>query len=443
MIRLLSAGVALAISATLIGSLPSFADSSDHVPRPVITHDFPDPSVLQTDHGDYAYSTNSRYNGVLVNIPEATAPALAGPWTAAGVDALPNLPSWVQYDAGDATNDIWAPDVSRLDDGTFVMYYVAHNANGLQCVGAAKSITPAGPFDPVGDQPLLCLRMDYGNIDPAAYTEHGRHYLIYKDNANSAGIPNSIWINQIASDGVTFLGPRSKMLTADPAGNENNVAEGPAIIRHDGQYVLLYSADNWDSTYHMKYAVSDTLTGPYTKQGTFADTGTWAGSVVAPGGGYVVTAPDGTPYLFFHGAIGSPADRGMYVDRLTWPHGVPTLAGAPPLPSGNYTFTALTDGTTTLTAGRDHDWTVTAGPDGAYRIVSTRTHLALSAAGPFLLELPYFGAAGQLWYIDRDFDGYFRISSRVGHQLLTLDGSRLALTPNTDSPNQKWLPNTV
>ncbi|HWC78615.1 MAG TPA: family 43 glycosylhydrolase [Pseudonocardiaceae bacterium] len=421
------------------------ATDSDGAPTPIIIHDFPDPSVLQTPYGDYAYSTNSHYGDSLVNIPEARAPKLTGPWTDTGTDALPVLPNWVTYDPGDGTNDVWAPDVSRLDDGGFIMYYVAHNENGLQCLGAAGSRTPAGPFTPIGPQPLLCNADDHGDIDPATYTLGGRHYLIYKDNANSAGIPNSIWINQVADDGVTFIGGRTKLLTADPAGNENNVAEAPFIIRHNGEYVLLYSADDWNSTYHMKYAVSRTLTGPYTKQGTFTDTETWNGAIVAPGGDYVVvTGPDGTDYLFFHGNVGT--GRGLYVDRLNWPHDVPTPAGAPPLAPGTYQFTALTTGQTLAVPGSGDTWQLTAGPDRGYRIVSRRTGLVLSTVGPdghaLLTQLPFVGLPGQLWNLDRDFAGYYRIRSAATGELLTLGAFSPTLSANDDDPAQKWLPTT-
>lgn len=411
--------------------------SAATVPQPVIVRDFPDPGALLTPAGDYAYSTNSRYSGVELNVPEARAATIAGPWTATGVDALPVLPPWVSLDPGTRTDDVWAPDVSRLDDGDYVMYYAAHDANGLLCVGAAIAADPVGPFQPVA-QPLVCNESDYGDIDPTAFAWGGRHYLIYKDNANSAGRPDSIWITEIAADGVTVLGQRVRMVTADADQNENTVAEAPSLIWHDGEFVLLYSADAWNSTYHMKYAVSRRLLAAYTKQGTFTDTATWGGAIVSPGGEYATVGPDGADVLFFHG--NTSGGRGMFVDRLDWPHGVPHLAGAPPLPDGEYTFTALVNAQPLAIGDSGTAWRLRCRPDGACRITSAATGLALSAAGRLSTAQPFSGGPNQWWYVDRDFNGYFRISAQSTGDLLAIDGTQLALTPNTDDPTQKWLP---
>ena len=70
---------------------------------PVITSNFPDPSILQVNDTWFAYSTNS--GGV--TIPFATSPDLAS-WTVSTADALPDPGSW-------ATGaDVWAPDVIQL-----------------------------------------------------------------------------------------------------------------------------------------------------------------------------------------------------------------------------------------------------------------------------------------------------------------------------------------
>lgn len=84
------------------------------------------------------------------------------------------------------------------------------------------------------------------------------------------------------------------------------------------------------------------------------------------------------------------------------------------------------------------------GPHGSYRVVSSRTGLALTAVGrashQLVIQLPFVGDPSQLWHVDRDFNGYFRISTVATGALLALDGTRPATTLDTDSPAQKWLP---
>lgn len=297
------------------------------VPTLLIDRDFPDPSILSTDMADYAYSTSSRYAGRWINVPVAEADTLTGPWVAAGIDALPTLPAWA---VAGRDGDVWAPDVTERADGVYLMYFAAPEKDGEQCIGAATSPSPTGPFAPVGDRPVLCDPRDHGAIDPMAYTDDGRHYLVYKDEADGTGDASSLWINEVTPSGVDLIGPRSRLLTADVGGDEERIAEAPFLVRHDGRYVLFYSAGRWNATYHVKYAVSDQLTGPYTRQGTILGTDAGRGAVPDPGGEDLVRTACGD-YLFFHGVIGGNGGtvrRGLFATRLDWAHGVPVPTAA-------------------------------------------------------------------------------------------------------------------
>jgi beta-xylosidase len=71
---------------------------------PVITANFPDPSVIQVEGGDwYAFATN---NGVY-NVQIATSHNFEN-WTVLNHDALPNAGAW-----SDGTN-VWAPDIREI-----------------------------------------------------------------------------------------------------------------------------------------------------------------------------------------------------------------------------------------------------------------------------------------------------------------------------------------
>lgn len=87
----------------------------------MVGQNFPDPGIIRTGDGWHAFATNTRINGKLIHVPMAYTPDFKK-WTyQSGKDALPNLPSWV-----DASNPrVWAPEVSVLNDGSFIMYYTA------------------------------------------------------------------------------------------------------------------------------------------------------------------------------------------------------------------------------------------------------------------------------------------------------------------------------
>lgn len=317
-------------SALVPGSAPAAPETTtgtaapQAAPQPVINRDFPDADLLRDGSRYYAYSTNSGYNGRVLNIPVAYTADPTGGWTVPGVDALPRLPGWVAFDQPSGTYRVWAPDVSRRADGVYLMYYTAKHASGIQCIGAATATNPMGPFQPVGVEPLICNPTDHGDIDPSSLVVDGRRYLVYKDDANSAGKPASVWIHETAANGINWIGQRHKLLTADVGGDERTVLDAPTIIRRDGRYLLLYSADAWDANYHVKYAESEHLTAPYTKRGTLIDNNTWPGEIRNPGGQDVVTTASGD-YLTFHALI--PGGRGLHVTPLSWCACAPRLSG--------------------------------------------------------------------------------------------------------------------
>lgn len=274
--------------------------------------------MLAAGGGYYAYSTNSTYETGLRNIPVARAPRLTGPWTVEPVDALPQAPSWTVFDPGSGTNLIWAPDVSRREDGRFLMYFTANYHGQLQCIGAATANRPTGPFRNVGSEPLVC-HQDEGDIDPSSLTVNGRHYLVYKDNSNAYGRPASIWIQRVAANGITLLGDRVRLLTADPAGDENNVVEAPQIVERGDKFVLLYSANPYTLNYHVKFATATRLTGPYQKSGTYVmDSSSWPGAIENPGGQDVVG-----DHIVFHANI--PSGRGLFTAGLRWRGSTPVV----------------------------------------------------------------------------------------------------------------------
>lgn len=91
-------------------SHPNFAPHTDKFNSPVITTDFPDPSIIKVDDTWYAFGTHSLYDNTDINIQVATSSDFSSWSLSQGTDALPNLPSWV-----DASNPLtWAPDVNLL-----------------------------------------------------------------------------------------------------------------------------------------------------------------------------------------------------------------------------------------------------------------------------------------------------------------------------------------
>jgi hypothetical protein len=286
----------------------------------VIDDDFPDPDVSRFGDRYYAYSTNNGHG----NVPVASAPSVGGPWTR-HPDAMPRLGGWA---VGGWT---WAPDVSRLDDGRYLLYYTARAADihgGRQCIGAAYAASPLGPFTAHGTGPLVCDPGEGGDIDASSFVDtDGRRYLLYKDDGNAIGQQTSLWLQRVAPDGVTFRGARRELLRTDRV-EEHGVIEAPVLTKVKEQYVLFYSLGGFaGDAYQTSYAASGSLTGPYAKAYRSLMTTATLGTVRGPGGADIVREPGGD-HIVFHGWINNDTARGMYGADLGWAGGFPVVRGS-------------------------------------------------------------------------------------------------------------------
>ncbi|UCM86947.1 family 43 glycosylhydrolase [Streptomyces marincola] len=301
--------------------VPAAADVPPGAPAPrtvapglVIDDDFPDPDVFAEGGTHWAYSTSSRHG----RVPYATAPGPDGPWAVRG-DAMPTAPAWT------GGGGFWAPDVSRRADGRYLMYFTGPDrASGRMCLGAALAASPAGPFAATSDRPLVCDPGEGGAIDPSSFVDSdGSRYLLYKNDGNAVGRPAILWLQRVAANGTTFIGSRAELLRNNLP-SEDGVIEAPVLVKRPSHYVLFYSAGVYSTPdYQTGYAVSRSLTGPYTRAyRPLMTTASLDGAVSGPGG-----ADIGDGRVFFHGA--RPAGgRGLYVAQLGWDGDLPVVRGS-------------------------------------------------------------------------------------------------------------------
>ena len=98
--------------------------------------------------------------------------------------------------------------------------------------------------------------------------------------------------------------------------------EGPFPLHFHNAYYVFYSGNDWNGDYSMGYAVSKSPTGPFTK----CDCNPiLAGDskVHGPGGGSIVTGPDGKLWMVYHAWPGKEGYdvggvRNMRIDPLHW-----------------------------------------------------------------------------------------------------------------------------
>lgn len=335
MFRFLS-GSAMLLLAGCITADPSEEPLSRLI---ALNADFPDPAVIRTDDGQYyAYATQTRHDGRMINIQIARSPDLRH-WEHIG-DALPVKPVWASE-----TQDFWAPHVANFE-GRYLLYYSAKPDAALTdpqqglCLAVATSDRPEGPFTDVG-QPLLC-GPGFVNIDPMLFDDPqtGKRLLYW-----GSGF-GPIKVQELSPGGLSFA-PGSTpvdLIAVDPAddpANYRRLVEGVWVIHRDGWYYLFFSGDNCcgpNAHYAVMVARSRSATGPFAvrrEQGgvILAASPGWT----APGHNAIIRDESGTDWIIYHAVDASrprsvPEDdvntrRVMLADRLVWRDGWPAVSG--------------------------------------------------------------------------------------------------------------------
>jgi hypothetical protein len=291
--------------------------NGDSAGGPVYPFDFPDPFVLRFGSTYYGYATNSAEGNIQI-----IASTNLTQWTTVG-NALPRLPSWAE------AGGTWAPSVLQVG-GTFVLYYsavVAGLGGGEECISAATSGSPTGPFVDNSTFPLECQTP--GSIDPSLFTTaNGISYLQWKSDAGS-GQPAALWSEQLNAAGTGFApGTTATELTTANVGWEDGIVEAPDLVLANGRYYLFFSGNNWNST---NYAVGVALcSGPLGPCNTVTTPILRTGSSMSgPGGETVFVDASGNLWMGFAawlpGSVGYPHSRELYLRQLSFSGTTPVV----------------------------------------------------------------------------------------------------------------------
>jgi len=288
----------------------------DSTGGPVYAFDFPDPFILRLGGTYYGYATNSAEGNIqIISSNNLTQ------WTAVGNA----LPTWA------ASGGTWAPSVLQVG-GSYVLYYsavVAGSGGGEECISAATSVSPTGPFVDQSTAPLECQSQLDGSIDPSPFTAaNGTSYLQWKSNG-AYGEPAELWSEQLSASGTGFAsGTAPTALLAATKSWEDGVVEAPDLVQINDRYYLFYSGNDWNSA---NYAVGvalcngplgpcDTLDSPILQSGS---------SMAGPGGETIFTDASGTEWMGFDawlpGSVGYPHSRDLYLRQLTFSGATPVV----------------------------------------------------------------------------------------------------------------------
>ncbi len=269
----------------------------------------------------------------------------------------------------------WAPEVYKYN-GTYYMVFSAIDENKVYHIGIASASSPTGPFkDCLGGRPLYST--GYSILDASLFfADDGRNYMYYSRDC-SENVINGYHVSQsygieVAPDLMSVIGEPVLLTTPDVAWELQTGRyiwnEGPCVLKHNGTYYLMYSANGYaTNSYSVGYATSTSPLGTYTKSPT--NPIIKGDGVKSSGTGHnnYFYSPDGTEiYTVYHTHTdpkNPSGNRTPCVDKLIFGDDGELYCFGPnigrvPLPSGENGIYKLFDGVNITTDAKGADASV-------------------------------------------------------------------------------------
>ena len=276
-----------------------------------------DPFVLRAQDGKYYCYATSAPDG----IKAWTSDDLIH-WTGIGYVYKRREESW-------GVADFWAPEVVFYD-GKYLMHYSARwGKNESLRIGVAMADNPKGPFWDVFNHPMFDF--GYAAIDGHVFLdEDGRKYFYYSrdcsENILDGHHESHLYVAELEDDLVSFKS-EPRLITQPEqewelrSGNEWRWNEGPFVLKNNGKYYLMYSANFYASRdYSVGYAISESPIGPFIKADHNPILFSPNEKISGPGHNSVTVSPDGKDLFIVYHIHTDPqkpsGDRQVCIDRM-------------------------------------------------------------------------------------------------------------------------------
>ena len=262
-----------------------------------------DPYILYYNDRYYAYGTNARGFAVYISSDLKH-------WRKNAALALSPENSW-------GNKGYWAPEVYYIE--SFHKFYMYYTVNEQVCV--ATSDSPEGPFVQEVKAPLWGKEK---NIDPSLFIDSdGKAYLYFVRFTGG----NVIWCAELNPDLKSLKEETlTKCIEAQEGWERKQavVAEGPSVLKHNGIYYLLYSANHFESQdYAVGYATAGSPMGRWKKcagNPVLRRDMDKSGGLVGTGHGAPFMCRDGKYRYIYHAHASqkSVQPRSSYIKELNW-----------------------------------------------------------------------------------------------------------------------------
>ena len=196
----------------------------------------------------------------------------------------------------------------------------------------AVSDNPLGPFTDIGNKPFYETG-EKGVLDSDIFfDEDGKVYMYYSNAMSTNQVKDQkyseVWVIELKRDLSGVKGTPQKLTQPEQKWEYRNSPgmfwnEGPCMVKHNGIYYLMYSANCFcNDHYAVGYATSTSPMGPFTKYplNPILSNEPDPGKISGPGHHAVTVSPDGKEYVIVYHSHDEVNQKGgkrhVNVDRM-------------------------------------------------------------------------------------------------------------------------------
>jgi len=275
--------------------------------NPVISGDFPDPSVIRVGDTYYAAGTSSEWappyrlyeSKDLVN------------WTFLG-PLFREMPSWTM-------GSYWAPELFYRNGAYFVYYTARRRSDRKSFIGVASTRNIRQGFTDHG----LLVEWTNEAIDAFVIELDGKLYITWKAYGLDRDRDVEILASELTDDGLKMKGDVFTTIKTDAGGWEGGGIEGQCLVKR-GNYIYMFYSGNAccgiGCNYQTGVARARSIRGPWEKYAgnpILHSGGQWR----CPGHGTFVTTPEGRCFYLYHAyntATNVYTGRQGLLDEVIW-----------------------------------------------------------------------------------------------------------------------------
>ena len=275
--------------------------------NPVISGDFPDPTVIRVGDTYFVAGTSSEW-GPPYRLYESNDLV---DWKYIG-GLFKDMPSWTM-------GSYWAPELFYAD-GTYYVYYTARRKSDKKSfIGVATTNNIREGFTDRG----LIVEWTNEAIDAFVIEIKGERYITWKAYGLDRGRTIEILGAKLSKDGLKISGEVFTLISAERDSWEAGAIEGQCLVEHGG-YIYMFYAGNAccgrNCNYQTGVARAKSITGPWEK---------YSGNPImygddrfrCPGHGTLVETPDNRFFYLYHAydaAINVYLGRQGMMDEIVW-----------------------------------------------------------------------------------------------------------------------------